>query len=71
MKQKYVKALRRQNHKTKRQNAKKINKNVVGHQRLKTKESQENSPIILLQLNTHHLTRETGKKKNLARKTVL
>jgi len=41
----------------------KSKKNVVGHQRLKTKESQENSPIILLQLNTHHLTRETGMKK--------
>ena len=46
-----------------RQNAKKIEKMWQGHQRLKTRESQGNNPIILLQFNTLHLTMKTGKNQ--------
>ena len=44
----------------------KLKKMCRGHQRLKTRESQGNNPIILLQFNTLHLTMETG-EKNLAK----
>ena len=41
----------------------KLKKMCRGHQRLKTRESQGNNPIILLQFNTLHLTMEIGKNQ--------
>jgi hypothetical protein len=37
-----------------------------GHQRLKTRESQENNPIILLQFNNLHLTKQARKKLSIS-----
>ena len=48
----------------------KLKKMCRSHQRLKTRESQGNNPIILLQFNTLHLTMKTGKNqaKHLGKK---